>query len=141
MTAAGMAQPGSSVHTATTTAGLRLLNLSRNFGHQTAITAGMDHAAGAAVIIIDADLQDPPEIIPQMTALWETGYEVVYGRRISRQGETVLKKCTAHGYYWLLQHLTEVDIPADVGDFRLIDAPRPGRLVSGYRSITAMFAA
>lgn len=101
---------------------VKMLNLSRNFGHQTAITAGMDHAAGAAVIIIDADLQDPPEIIPQMIARWEEGYEVVYGRRISRQGETWLKKSTAHCYYRLLHHLTEVDMPADVGDFRLIDA-------------------
>jgi len=101
---------------------IKLISFSRNFGHQTAITAGMDHASGDAVIIIDADLQDPPEIIPEMIAQWKAGYEVVYGHRIRREGETVGKKITARLYYRLLRRMTDVDIPVDVGDFRLIDA-------------------
>lgn len=100
----------------------KLISFSRNFGHQTAITAGMDHASGDAVIIIDADLQDPPEIIPEMIAQWKAGNEVVYGHRIRREGETVGKKITARLYYRLLRRMTDVDIPVDVGDFRLIDA-------------------
>ena len=80
------------------------------------------HAAGDAVIIIDADLQDPPEVIPQMIERWRQGYEVVYGHRIARQGETAVKKSMARFYYRLLRRITEVDIPVDVGDFRLIDA-------------------
>ena len=99
----------------------KLISFSRNFGHQTAITAGMDHASGDAVIIIDADLQDPPEIIPEMIAQWKAGYEVIYGHRIRREGETVGKKITARLYYRLLRRMTDVDIPVDVGDFRLID--------------------
>lgn len=101
---------------------VKMISFSRNFGHQTAITAGMDHAAGAAIVIIDADLQDPPEIIPQMLELWQQGYQVVYGRRISRRGETWFKKATAKFYYRTLKRLTDVSIPVDVGDFRLIDA-------------------
>lgn len=101
---------------------IKMISFSRNFGHQTAITAGMDHAAGAAIVIIDADLQDPPELIPQMIELWQQGYQVVYGRRISRSGETWFKKTTARIYYRTLKRLTDVSIPVDVGDFRLIDA-------------------
>ena len=101
---------------------VKMISFSRNFGHQTAITAGMDHAAGDAVVIIDADLQDPPEIIPEMIKLWKQGYQVVYGRRIKRDGETRFKKFTARFFYRLLHRLTDVDIPVDVGDFRLIDA-------------------
>ncbi len=101
---------------------VKMLALSRNFGHQTAITAGMDHAAGQAVVIIDADLQDPPEIIPEMIRRWKDGYDVVYGRRISREGERWSKKLTARLYYRLLRRMTDVEIPVDVGDFRLIDA-------------------
>lgn len=100
----------------------KLISFSRNFGHQTAITAGMDHASGDAIIVIDADLQDPPEVIPQMIGKWQAGYEVVYGHRIRREGETVSKRLTAKWYYRLLHRLTDVDIPVDVGDFRLIDA-------------------
>ena len=100
----------------------KLLNFSRNFGHQTAITAGMDYASGQAIVVIDADLQDPPEIIPDMLAKWEEGYEVVYGKRISRKGETFFKTFTARTFYRLLNKLTDVKIPTDVGDFRLIDA-------------------
>ena len=100
----------------------KLLNFSRNFGHQTAITAGMDYASGRAIVVIDADLQDPPEIIPEMIAKWKEGYEVVYGKRISRKGETFFKTFTARTFYRLLNKLTDVKIPTDVGDFRLIDA-------------------
>lgn len=101
---------------------IKLITFSRNFGHQTAITAGMDHAGGEAVIIIDADLQDPPEIIPQMIERWQEGFEVVYGRRTARSGETWFKRFTAKRYYRFLQRMTDVEIPVDVGDFRLIDA-------------------
>ena len=99
----------------------KLLNFSRNFGHQTAITAGMDHASGEAIIVIDADLQDPPEIIRDMITKWKDGFEVVYGKRISRKGETWFKKLTARLFYRTLNKLTDVKIPTDVGDFRLID--------------------
>jgi len=99
----------------------RALNFSRNFGHMAAITAGMDHARGDAVIVIDADLQDPPEILPEMIKEWRNGYDVVYGKRISRKGETWFKKLTARVYYRLLHNLTNVDIPVDTGEFRLID--------------------
>lgn len=101
---------------------VKMLSLSRNFGHQTAITAGMDHAAGQAIVIIDADLQDPPDIIPEMLRLWKEGYDVVYGRRISREGERWAKKLSARLYYRLLRRMTDVEIPVDVGDFRLIDS-------------------
>lgn len=100
---------------------VRLLSFSRNFGHQTAITAGMDASSGQAVVVIDADLQDPPEVILEMIAKWKEGYDVVYGQRISREGETWFKKLTAKGFYRILKALTSVDIPVDTGDFRLID--------------------
>ncbi|MDR0293036.1 MAG: glycosyltransferase family 2 protein [Oscillospiraceae bacterium] len=100
---------------------LRLLGFSRNFGHQTAITAGMDAAGGDAVVVIDADLQDPPEVIPQMIQKWREGYQVVYGLRTKREGETFFKKATAKIFYRTLNALTEVDLPVDAGDFRLID--------------------
>ncbi|PDO10076.1 MAG: glycosyltransferase [Candidatus Reconcilbacillus cellulovorans] len=100
---------------------VRMLDFSRNFGHQIAITAGMDHARGDAVVIIDADLQDPPEIILQMIDKWRQGYDVVYGKRIKRKGETWFKKATAHIFYRLLRSMTSVDIPVDTGDFRLMD--------------------
>ncbi|MGE5614064.1 MAG: glycosyltransferase family 2 protein [Bacillota bacterium] len=98
-----------------------LISFSRNFGHQSAITAGMDYSKGQAVIVIDADLQDPPEVMLKMIEKWKEGYEVVYGLRIKRKGETLFKKVTAKIYYRILNKLTDVDIPADVGDFRLID--------------------
>ncbi|AOQ25329.1 putative glycosyltransferase [Moorella thermoacetica] len=100
---------------------VRLLNFSRNFGHQIAITAGMDYARGDAIVIIDADLQDPPELIPRMIEKWQEGYEVVYARRVQRKGETLFKKWTASLFYRTLRMMTEVDIPLDTGDFRLID--------------------
>lgn len=100
---------------------VELLDFSRNFGHQAAITAGMDYARGDAIVIIDADLQDPPELIPQMIDRWKEGYEVVYARRSKRIGESVFKKLTAALFYRTLRALTEVNIPVDTGDFRLID--------------------
>jgi polyisoprenyl-phosphate glycosyltransferase len=100
----------------------KLLTFSRNFGHQTAITAGMDHAAGEAVIVIDADLQDPPDLIPEMISRWQEGYDVVYGHRLSRQGESWFKRFAARRFYRLLGRMTNIDIPVDVGDFRLISA-------------------
>jgi dolichol-phosphate mannosyltransferase len=95
--------------------------LSRNFGHQAAVTAGLDVARGDAVVIIDADLQDPPELIPQMVALWREGNEVVYGRRVMRKGESGFKRWTAKAFYRTLNSVSEVPIPLDVGDFRLMD--------------------
>ena len=100
---------------------VRLINFSRNFGHQTAITAGMDNSSGQAVVVIDADLQDPPEVILDMIAKWKEGYDVVYGQRLKRKGETFFKKITAKLFYRLLSSMTSVDIPVDTGDFRLID--------------------
>jgi len=100
---------------------VRLIDFSRNFGHQLAITAGMDNSCGQAIIVIDADLQDPPEVIQDMIRKWKEGYEVVYGKRLKRKGETVFKKVTAKLFYRFLNSITDVDIPLDVGDFRLID--------------------
>ena len=97
------------------------LSLSRNFGKENAMLAGLDYAEGDAVILIDADLQDPPELIPQMLEEWEKGYDDVYARRRSRAGETWFKKASAHWYYRILQKFADIDIPADVGDFRLLD--------------------
>lgn len=99
----------------------RYIALSRNFGHQIAITAGMDAAVGDAIIVMDADLQDPPEIVGEMIAKWKEGYEVVYARRLSRAGETAFKRATANLFYKLLGRMSSVVIPANVGDFRLID--------------------
>ena len=100
---------------------LRFISFSRNFGHQPAITAGMDYAGGDAIIIIDADLQDPPEVMLEMMQKWRQGYDVVYGKRMRRKGETFFKKLTSTLYYRVLRSMTNVDIPVDVGDFRLID--------------------
>lgn len=100
---------------------VKLVDFSRNFGHQIAVTAGMDYASGRTVVLIDADLQDPPEIIPEMVRLWREGYDVVYGRRIARKGETWFKKLTAKLFYRLLRSITSVNIPVDTGDFRLMD--------------------
>jgi len=97
-----------------------LVRLSRNFGHQVAISAGVDAARGQAVALIDADLQDPPEVLLQMIARWREGYDVVYGRRTRRQGETWFKRATAATFYRLIRRLTAIDIPADTGDFRLM---------------------
>ncbi len=100
---------------------IKILDFSRNFGHQIAITAGMDYSNGRAVIIIDADLQDPPEVISNFVEKWKQGYDIVYGVREQRQGESIFKKLSAKLFYRILRRMTNVDIPVDAGDFRLID--------------------
>lgn len=100
---------------------VKLVRLSRNFGHQIAITAGMDHTDADAVVIIDADLQDPPEVIPDLIAKWREGHEVVYAVRKSREGETFLKKLLAASFYRMFHAMSKVDVPMDAGDFRLVD--------------------
>ncbi len=97
------------------------VNLSRNFGKETAMIAGLDHVTGDATVIIDADLQDPPELIPEMIKYWEEGYDDVYARRTSREGETWLKKTTSTAFYRTLQRSTRIPIQQDTGDFRLLD--------------------
>lgn len=99
---------------------LKLINFSRNFGHQIAITAGMDHAFGDAVIVMDADLQDPPEVIPELIEKFHEGYDVVYAVRSKRKGETFFKKLTSKIFYRFLRYMCSIDIPVDTGDFRLI---------------------
>lgn len=100
---------------------IRVLSFSRNFGHQIAVTAGLDNAEGDAVVLIDADLQDPPAVILEMVERWRDGYHVVYGMRTDRPGETRFKLWTAKMFYRLLNRLSDVEIPLDVGDFRLMD--------------------
>ena len=99
----------------------RLIKLSRNFGHQIAITVGLDHAAGRAVIVMDADLQDPPEVVLEMIAKWKEGYDVVSAERASRQGESRFKRATADLFYRLMGKLGDVSTPRNAGDFRLVD--------------------
>ncbi len=98
-----------------------IVDFARNFGHQLAVTAGLDHARGQAVIVIDSDLQDPPEVIPDMVARWKEGYQVVYGVRSEREGETWFKLFTARLFYRIIGALTDVEIPMEAGDFRLLD--------------------
>jgi polyisoprenyl-phosphate glycosyltransferase len=100
---------------------VKLINFARNFGHQTAVTAGMDYANGNAVVLIDADLQDPPEVIKEMAEKWHEGYEVVYGVRSERLGESPFKKFTAKLFYRMIYRITDIQIPLDTGDFRLMD--------------------
>ena len=100
---------------------VRVISFSRNFGHQLAVTAGMDNARGDALIIIDADLQDPPEVIAELVKAWENGADIAYGKRLKREGETVFKKLTALCYYRLLNAMSAYPIPLDTGDFRLLD--------------------
>ncbi|CAI8853918.1 MULTISPECIES: glycosyltransferase family 2 protein [Bacillus] len=99
----------------------KVVNFARNFGHQTAVTAGIDCASGDAIVIIDADLQDPPEVIPELIAKWQEGYEVVYAKRKQRKGETWFKLLTAKYFYRFLNYMSDIDIPKDTGDFRIID--------------------
>lgn len=108
-------------HLASTDSRVRAVIFARNFGHQIAVTAGLDYSRGQAVVIIDADLQDPPEIIPDMIAKWRQGYEVVYAVRRERRGEGWFKRVTASIFYRLIYRITDVDIPVDTGDFRLLD--------------------
>ncbi len=110
---------------------VKLISFSRNFGHQIAITAGMDKAKGQATVVIDADLQDPPEVIPDMMKKWKEGYHVVYGVREKRKGESKFKLWTAALFYRVLKRLTAVEIPVDTGDFRLIDR----RVLSEFRKM------
>ncbi len=119
------------------------IRLSRNFGKEIATTAGLDHAAGEAVIVIDADLQDPPELIPALVAAWRQGFDMVNARRRVRAGETRIKRMTAHLFYRLMQHTGRVKLPADTGDFRLLsrraaDAVR--QLREHHRFMKGLFA-
>lgn len=109
----------------------KVVNLSRNFGHQIAVSAGLEKCSGEGIVIIDADLQDPPELIPTMIERWRAGYHVVYGKRLNRPGESAFKLITAKWFYRILNMLSEVSIPLDVGDFRLIDR----RIVDALRKM------
>ena len=104
------------------TNGLRVISFARNFGHQIAVTAGIDYASGDAIILIDADLQDPPAVIPRLIAKWKDGYEVVYAVRARRKGESFWKRISAKIFYRLIHRITDINIPVDTGDFRLMDA-------------------
>lgn len=119
------------------------LSLARNFGHQIAVTAGLNFSRGEVVIILDADLQDPPELIPQMVELWQQGYQIVYAQRIQRRRERWFKRFTAYAFYRMLKRLADVDIPIDTGDFCLLDRrvvdvlnamPERNRYIRGLRS-------
>ena len=101
---------------------VKVINFARNFGHQIAVTAGIDYATGSAVILIDADLQDPPAVIPELIDKWKAGYEVVYAVRSQRKGESLFKKWSAKLFYRLIHRITDINIPVDTGDFRLMDA-------------------
>ncbi len=110
---------------------IKIVDLSRNFGHQLAITAGIDLAGGDAVIVIDGDLQDPPELFPELVAKWQEGFDVVHAKRRKREGETTFKLLTAKLYYRIIREIAQVDIPVDVGDFRLMSR----RAVDGLKSL------
>jgi glycosyltransferase involved in cell wall biosynthesis len=110
---------------------VRGIRFARNFGHQAALTAGVDGARGRAVVIIDGDMQDPPEVIPEMVDRWRDGFEVVYGQRENREGETWFKLATAAAFYRILRGITHVDIPVDTGDFRLMGP----RAVAAFRAM------
>lgn len=101
---------------------LRVISFARNFGHQIAVTAGVDYASGDAIILIDADLQDPPAVIPRLIAKWKEGYEVVFAVRARRKGESFWKRISAKIFYRLIHRITDINIPVDTGDFRLMDA-------------------
>jgi dolichol-phosphate mannosyltransferase len=107
---------------------VKVIHFSRNFGHQIAITAGTDHATGQAVAVIDSDLQDPPEVIIEMYKEWQKGFQVIYGVRAQREGETAFKRMTASMFYRLIRRITNINLPLDTGDFRLMD----------YRVVKAM---
>lgn len=119
------------------------LSLARNFGHQIAVTAGLNYVRGDAIIVLDADLQDPPELIPQLVAKWQQGYQVVYAQRTQRHKESWFKRLPAYLFYRLMQRLADVDIPIDTGDFCLMDRrvvdvlnsmPERNRYIRGLRS-------
>jgi glycosyltransferase involved in cell wall biosynthesis len=120
-----------------------ILDLSRNFGKELAMSAGVDHSRGDAVVVIDADLQDPPEIIPELLAQWQKGFDVVYAQRINRAGEPWLKRATAHLFYRVMRRITRVDIPEDTGDFRLLSrraVESLKRLREQHRFMKGLFA-
>ena len=100
---------------------IKVISFSRNFGHQAAVTAGLKYVTGDATIIIDADLQDPPELIPDMLKKWEEGYEVIYGKRKKREGESAFKLLSAKAFYCMINKLSDIEIPKNTGDFRLVD--------------------
>lgn len=100
---------------------IKPIKLSRNFGHQPAITCGIENASGGAVIVLDSDLQDPPEVITEFISKWREGYEVVYGQRNNRKGESFFKRISAMGFYRLLNKISDTKFPVDTGDFRLLD--------------------
>ena len=114
-----------------TDARFKLLRLSRNFGHQIAVTAGLDVASGDAVIVMDSDLQDPPEVALDLAARWREGFDVVYAVREERRGESPFKRATATAFYRVFRRMTDVDVPLDVGDFRLVDR----RALDAFRSM------
>ena len=120
-----------------------IVNLSRNFGKEAAMTAGMDHARGDGVVVIDADLQDPPEVIPQLFAVWQAGADVAYAQRRMRAGETWLKRATAGGFYRLMTRMGRVSLPVDTGDFRLMSRRAVDallRLREQHRFMKGLFA-
>ena len=119
------------------------INFSRNFGHQIAITAGLDNCKGDAAVVIDADLQDPPHIILEMVKKWEEGYDVIFGKRVERAGESAFKLLTAKWFYRFINRLSDVDIPLDTGDFRLMDRNALDQFLSmreSYRFVRGMVA-
>jgi polyisoprenyl-phosphate glycosyltransferase len=122
---------------------VKLVTLSRNFGHQLAISAGLDFAGGEAVVIMDGDLQDPPEVVPELAERWREGFDVVYAVRAARAGETRFKRGTASLFYRLMAKLTSIEIPLDAGDFRLVDS-RVASIVANMREpdryLRGMFA-
>lgn len=120
-----------------------VVDLSRNFGKEIALTAGLDHTHGEVVVILDADLQDPPELIPEMVESWREGYEIVYGVRSQRDGETWMKKASASAFYRLIQRVSRVRIPRDTGDFRLMTRrtiSEMGKLREQHRFMKGLFA-
>jgi glycosyltransferase involved in cell wall biosynthesis len=121
---------------------IAIVDLSRNFGKEIAVTAGLDHSQGEAVILIDADLQDPPELIPQLIEEWNNGYDVVYATRISRDGESRIKKATADLFYRVINQISRVKIPADTGDYRLLSrraVDALGKLREQHRFMKGLF--
>jgi len=121
---------------------IAIVDLSRNFGKEIAVTAGLDHSQGEAVILIDADLQDPPELIPQLIEEWNNGYDVVYATRISRDGESRIKKATAYLFYRIINQISRVKIPADTGDYRLLSrraVDALGKLREQHRFMKGLF--
>lgn len=120
-----------------------VVDLSRNFGKEIALTAGLDHACGDVVVILDSDLQDPPELIPQMLSIWQEGYDIVYGVRSQRDGESWFKKATAKAFYRLIERVSRVRIPRDTGDFRLMShraVKELARLREQHRFMKGLFA-